>query len=99
MSPTPQLFAGADYVPQRDDRRLLSQIDRIRNLMADGHWRTLKQIGDATGDPTPSVSAQLRHLTRAEHGSHIKEKRYAGDGLFEYRIVPGSGKPCQLRLR
>jgi len=93
------LFAGADYIPQRDDKRLLGQIDRIRNLMADGQWRTFEEIAAVTGDPTPSISAQLRHLREPKHGGYTVEKCYCGEGLYRYRLDPLSGKPCQMRLR
>lgn len=82
-------FAGSNYVPQRDNRRLDRQIDRVREAMKDGAWRTLAEIEALTGDPQASISAQLRHLRRERHGSHVLAKRHRGDrsrGLFEYRI-------------
>ncbi len=83
----PLRFDGSDYLPWRDDERLSSQYRRVFSLMADGRWRTLREIADATGDPEASVSADLRHARKPRFGSHQVEKRYVGDGLFEYRLL------------
>lgn len=79
-------FDGADYVPERDDNRLSSQLERIKNVVRDGRWRTLSEISEVTGDPMPSVSAQLRHLRKPRFGSHIIERRYDGNGVYSYRM-------------
>lgn len=87
--PVPR-FAGSNYDPAQDDQRLTKQIDRIRDLMADSQWRTLSEIAAATGYGEASISAQLRHLTKPQHGGHTKEKRSRGDraaGLWEYRLI------------
>jgi len=99
VSLTPQLFDGADYLPLRDDRRLLGQFEEIRALMLDGQWRTLEEIAEATGAPPASASAQLRHMRKTRFGEYTVEKCYCGEGLYRYRVDPSSGKPCQLRLR
>ncbi len=81
-------FNGDGYDPKRDDQRLLSQLDNIRNYMlGHGEFRTLQEIADDTGYPHASVSAQLRHLTTAKHGGYIKNRIYCGGGLFQYQIV------------
>jgi hypothetical protein len=80
-------FAGADYVPSRDDKRLTGQIERVYSLMADGKWRTLKEIALATGDPEASVSAQLRHLRKERFGGHTVERQHIKRGLYEYRLT------------
>lgn len=79
-------FNGPDYVAARDNARLGAQILRVFNLMADGNWRTLREIEDATGDPAASISAQLRHLRKARFGGHVVEREYVGDGLWKYRL-------------
>ncbi len=38
------LFQGADVQPERDNERLSSQLDLIREYMADGVWRTLNEL-------------------------------------------------------
>jgi hypothetical protein len=79
-------FDGADYVPSRDDVRLTGQLERVFNLIADGKWRTLRQIAEGTGDPEASVSAQLRHLRKPRFGSHTVNRRHLERGLYEYQL-------------
>jgi hypothetical protein len=65
------------------------QLDRIYRAMADGEWRTLDEIAAMTGDPTTSISAQLRHLRKPKFGEHVIEKARHNDaagGLFVYRL-------------
>lgn len=80
-------FDGADIIPSRDNGRLTGQLERIHRLMADGRWRTLEDIESATGDPQPSISAQLRNLRKDRFGSHVIERRYTENGLYEYRLA------------
>ena len=88
-------FNGSDYIHDRDAPRLTSQLERVYALMRDGRYRTLSGIAEATGDPPASISAQLRHLRKDRFGGHAVEKRYLGNGLFEYRLVVN---PQQLAL-
>jgi hypothetical protein len=87
VPPPASHFNGSDYVPARDDDRLRGQQLRIWELMRDGRWLTLGQIAEGTGDPEASISAQLRHLRKPRFGSHTVNKRYRGDGLFEYQVL------------
>lgn len=83
-------FNGPDYNPQYDKVRLTGQILRVFNCMKDGKWRTFKEIKNITGDPEPSISAQLRHLRKFKFGMHTINKRPRGDrskGLFEYQLI------------
>lgn len=80
-------FNGSDYQPSRDDIRLTGQLLRVWGIVSTGAWLTLRQIAAATGDPEPSISAQLRHLRKPRFGGHTVEKRYVRDGLFEYRVL------------
>ena len=80
-------FDGETIVPERDNPRLGKQFIKVRNLMLDGHWRTLEQIAAATESPVASVSARLRDLRKKRFGSYEVERRYLNQGLFEYRIV------------
>lgn len=86
------MFNGPAYDPKEDDNRLLNQLSRIKGLMLDGLWRTLREISEATGgDPEASVSAQLRHLRKKRFGSYTVERRSRGDrklGLYEYQLLP-----------
>jgi hypothetical protein len=83
-------FDGDVYIPELDNDRLSSQHDRVKYLMLDGKWRTLGEIELITGDPSASISAQLRHLRKPRFGAHLVEKRPRGDrrnGLYEYRVT------------
>ena len=82
-------FDGADYEPARDGARLTQQYGRIFALMRDGRWRTLAEIARVTHDPPASISAQLRHMRKRRFGSHTVNRRYLGDGLYEYQLQPG----------
>lgn len=81
-------FAGSDYIPERDQKRLSVQHERIRDLMIDGAWRTLGEIARITGDPEASISAQLRHLRKEEFGAFVVNKRHVSGGLYEYQVEP-----------
>jgi len=86
-------FNGADYQPARDDERLTGQLDRIYGLMKDAVWRTFKDIAALTNDPEPSISAQLRHLRKVRFGGHTVNRRYVGNGLYEYQLVVNVTQP------
>ena len=68
-----------------DCARLEGQTLRIYRLMIDGIWRTLEEIGRATGDPQASVSAQLRHLRKPRFGGNVVDKQRRGN-QWEYRL-------------
>lgn len=80
-------FDGSDYQPPRDDVRLSKQYQRLFDLMRNGHWRTLREIAERTGDPEASVSAQLRHFRKPRFGGHTVEKEYWKNGLYFYRLI------------
>lgn len=88
-------FNGAEYKTEDDHKRLSKQHVRIRNVMLDGEWRTIKEISSLTKDPEPSVSAQLRHLRKERFGGYVVERRSRGNrekGLFEYRLLSPKGQ-------
>ena len=83
-------FNGPEYKTVGDHVRLEKQHDRIKYYMSDKRWRTLNEIADVTGDPSASISAQLRHLRKKRFGSHVVERRprkNRNQGLFEYRLI------------
>jgi hypothetical protein len=79
---------GDTYEPDRDATRLQGQRKAIFALMSDGLWRTLPLIASITGHPEASVSARLRDFRKAKYGSNTVERRYVGDGLWAYRLIP-----------
>ncbi|MDP2322522.1 MAG: hypothetical protein Q8N51_00640 [Gammaproteobacteria bacterium] len=82
-------FNGPEYQPSLDFTRLSGQILRVYEAMKDGQWRTLDEIGRATGDPVASVSSQLRHLRKTRFGSHTVNRRSRQGALFEYQLLTG----------
>ena len=82
-----------------DQARLTGQIERVWRVMSDHQWRTVNQICRSTGDPAPSVLAQLGHLRKAKFGAFLVERRRATDtGLYEYRVgEKGEGTPQHKR--
>lgn len=83
-------FNGPEYNPNIDQERLSKQYNRIFSIMADGGWRTYKEIAALSGDPENSISAQLRHMRKPRFGSHVIERRSRDDrekGLYEYRLT------------
>lgn len=93
LPPPAQRFDGDTYVPVRDCSRLTDQLQGIKTVMADGGWYTLGDIEERCGHigiaaPQASASARLRDLRKAKHGSRVVEKRWLGNGLWQYRLVP-----------
>lgn len=80
-------FQGETFVPKRDGERLTTLLDRVREEMRDGKWKTLEHIARVCRGGVPSVSARLRDLQRPEHGGHLIEKKFKEKGLWIYRMV------------
>ena len=83
-------FNGPEYNPNIDQGRLSKQYSRIFSIMADGEWRTYREIAALSGDPENSISAQLRHMRKPRFGSHTIERRSRDGrekGLYEYRLT------------
>jgi hypothetical protein len=78
---------GETYEPERDKARLNAQQQRVFDVVKDGEWRTLSEIAHATGDPEASVSARLRDFRKPKFGGYNIDRRYMGDGLYEYRMT------------
>ncbi len=85
------LFDGPTFDPAEDGPRLNRQLQLVRDLMADGRWRTLGEIAAAVGCPEASVSARLRDLRKEKFGGHqVDRERVPGqNGLWRYRLVLG----------
>ena len=80
-------FDGETFDAARDEARLTSQLDRVRDLMADGRWWTLKQVAANLGASEASVSARLRDLRKPRFGAFRVERRYVERGLWQYRVL------------
>lgn len=86
--PSPETaFRGETYTPRHDFKRLRGVMLKVISLMADGKWRTLKEISEVSGGSEASVSARLRDLRRPEYGSNIVDRYHtATRGTFQYRV-------------
>lgn len=83
-------FRGETFDPELDGERLDRLLDRVRNLMLDGHWRNLAEISSATGGTEASCSARLRDLRRVENGGYQVDRRRVGEpsrGIWVYRVT------------
>ena len=79
--------SGETYDHNRDGDRLNRQARLVFNLMKDGRWRTLAAIATIVDEPEASVSARLRDLRKKRFGERVVDKRYVGNGLWEYKLV------------
>ena len=78
--------------PLLDGARLNSLRERIRVLMVDGQWRTLREMQVVMGGEITGVSAKLRELRAKRHGAYAVDRRRVCDprsGHWEYRVTGG----------
>ncbi len=100
------LACAASKTGEYDARRLRSQRDIIRDVMVSAAdcetWLTLGELRAITRYGEASISAQLRHLRKAENGGYEIVKRHRegasplrpgtdgrGECVWEYRIERG----------
>ena len=78
---------GPAFDEAKDGVRLFKQRDMILQHMLNGSWQTLGEIEIALNYPQASISAQLRHLRKKDHGGYIVDKRRRGKGTWEYQVT------------
>jgi hypothetical protein len=88
-------FGGTTYVPSLDRERLGEQFCRVVDCMADGCWRSLREIARVTDDPEASISARLRDV-RKHWGTDAMESRRrpsvdARRGHWQYKVHAPEG--------
>ena len=84
------LFDGDTYEAVCDYQRLVSLLGRVWRLMADGRWRTLREIQQNVGGSESSISARLRDFRKDKFGGYIVLRRRRSVptvGLWEYRLM------------
>ena len=94
MQPEQFNFPWGEPLPAEAGVRLTGQHKLVFDYMADGEWRTLEQISNATGISLASVSTPLRNLRKEQFGSHVIEKRRRAPqpmdvlavAVWEYRL-------------
>jgi hypothetical protein len=91
-------FDGETFDPAQDQARLSIQLEKVKALMlGDNAWRTLEEIGAATGiRSVASVSARLRDMRKPRFGAYRVDRQRVpgGNGLYEYRVLPGMDEYC-----
>lgn len=84
--PRVEHFDGETFDADRDAVRLTRQLDRVRALMFDGEWRTLKEIAEYADGSEAAVSARLRDLRKPRFGGYTVERKHEGNGVYSYRV-------------
>jgi len=85
-----------------DARRLRSQMEIIRDVMLSAadcdSWLTLDELRKLTRFGEASISAQLRHLRKAENGGFAVVKRHR-DGVLPERVGADRRGECVWEYR
>ena len=81
-------FDGETFDEAQDGARLSGQLAQVKNLMADGEWRTLAHIARVVNSSEAGASARLRDLRKQKFGAYTVERRRKMKGLWEYRLKP-----------
>lgn len=100
-------FDGDVYDPRKDDVRLTAQLGRVLEAMTNAaharHYITVNEIHELTGDPAPSVLAQIGHLRKKKHGQYLiwRQRRHGSlSATWEYLLGPkGAGIPRRHRCK
>ena len=73
--------------------KLSAHIAAVRSVMRSRSWITLREIELALMKRNifielQSVSARVRDLRKDKFGAHRVDRRYAGNGVWEYKLYP-----------
>lgn len=71
--------------------KLHSDVAAVKRALRKKTWMTLREIQIELNDrlvyiELQTVSARVRDLRKAKYGSHIVDRRYVGQGVWEYRL-------------
>lgn len=80
-------FDGRTYAPDRDYERLSGQLRAVFDVMRDGKWRTIPEIGATVEGSEAAISARLRDLRKSKYGAHDVQREHVDRGLYRYRLV------------
>lgn len=88
-----QRFHGAEYDSKRDSRRLLTQQERVRDLLlrmtSEGRWMTVAEVASAIGAKVEdSVRRHINYLEKPNGGEYRVERRQRSSGLREFQMRP-----------
>jgi len=91
MSTLP-LFDGRTYLPERDGKRLKSQLEAVRYVMSDGRWRTIPEIHRELSvlgfyATETSISSRIRDLRKSKFGAFkVFSQPTDRQGLWAYKV-------------
>jgi DNA polymerase-3 subunit epsilon len=99
-------FDGETYDCNLDKERLSSQLERTKDIMFDGNWRTLSELRIAIEkvfdkhDTEAALSARLRDLRKDKFGAHkvVSRRRKEFSGLWEYKVESNEEEEMTQRL-
>jgi len=75
-----------DFFDAKHDAKLQDALSRQFYIMLKGNWHRLHELADELGILETTVSANMRIFRRKTHGRHTVNKRYVGNGLWEYQL-------------
>lgn len=87
-------FDGATYNPKNDRVRLSGQLRTMWNIIVDLEVHSVREIGERTGFPEPSISAQFRNLRKEKFGGWYIPRITLDDkrGHYAYQLVLRPGE-------
>jgi len=80
-------FDGKTYDAARDQKRLSTNLHRVKLELLDGKWHTIPQLARVTNGSEAGVSARLRDLRKDKFGGYVIDRAYVSQGLWEYRLA------------
>jgi len=89
------MFDGETFDTEKDQQRLTTLLERVRDLMIDGEWRPLWAIAVEARGSEASVSARLRDLRKPRFGCYQVERRRVHQGTHHYRVLPPAVVPTR----
>lgn len=83
-------FSGATYIPERDEKRLRTQLQRVFDWweIRPNEWHTDFEVAEKLGIPQASAQARRRDLKKDEFGAYdFRSKAVNGTHYHMYRAA------------
>lgn len=98
-------FDGKTYERDTDKPRLLSALNAVREIMADGKWRSLRELHmdimtrHNKHVSESGISARIRDLRKLKFGGFevTSRRRNGKESLWEYRLDVNSEFPFKSK--
>lgn len=82
------MFDGETYEPERDEPRLLTQLERVARCLGEGGWWSLWHLRTVSKGSEAGVSARLRDFRKERFGGFVIERKRTEGGGYLYRVAP-----------